>query len=487
MPLSKDILKIATLGTAHHGLDLSVLGEGEQPERQLLQIAAENKLPERVGWIPKVDENPLPETRLPDQRAIANFEATKLLWTSVDYGKPSRSNELERIWSMCVNTWLGVFQAREKRIAPELMQNTIQLVSRFGKQRSQILELLDNNSRKLVVDYPFESIVLQFLLHRDVNPSVRQRFVETWWDQAYLRDRYKMLEMMEGSVLEGDEAFLESLIDTASPPMLRRVCGLLAELLDSKFSRLMRDYLPKLIGIKVMNGEQSLVVDVYKKLDDPMLQRYGVVEKKINRSTARYRILSYIPPSFWCEVLEISPNTFVDLLADQQRYALWKVLAAASHRYKEDILADVLFDHAYFRLDQREKGLVAELMTEEKLQISGVEMMNEHQATLSKSHPALPLIFAYCVEWKPIFVQAFICMIHRNITDISTIPRFENIYLQLFVSAAFYTPLTMRHELLSIFDDYDDARGTWRKVREQMQRIMEFRQELLDVLETGSI
>ena len=490
MPLSKEILKIATLGTAHNGMDVSVLGKSEHLERQLLRTIAGTKLPERAGWIPMVDEKPLPEPFPADERPMCSFETMQFFLRMVRYGERNRWQNYAQLGTLSLNYWFDRVKDREQQIAPEYLQLILEMVTRFPHSYFQLYELIDPYSREIAAEYPFEDVLLRIMWLRDKNLPQRGHLLETQWQKTASTKTGNFLERLEHQVIAQDEAFLESLIDTASSELLHLLRGLLAELPSSKFSELMVDYVRRLAHIEDIGGKQWLMIDRLERVDDSILRRYGIVEDKTNAKTAIQRILSYVPPAFWCKFLGVSHETFVELVVNNKKFSstLWKSLVVASHYHQDTRFVDDIFRHSYLRLDQREKGLIVKLVSVELLQDAAIEFLEQRTETYSQGHPAQLLIHECQVEWRPELVDAFIRVMRRTVNNAVPISyRFQDVIVQSLFRAAFFAPLTMRHEILSIFDDYDDSRGAWRNVRERMQRIMEFRQELLDVLETGSI
>ncbi len=478
MPLSKDLLKIATLGTAHRGLDLSVLGEGEQPERQLLQ---------QVVTSTNVDHARI------ESVAAGGVCSTEVIECLLDVLQPEDKHrpdfKVEKLNERFLRIWLAALKSKELRIAPEYLEIMIGLANRYRQVCSEILELFDVHTRELILDYPINSDVLRYLWFRDRDPMLRES-VEEWVRHGYSTLQKMFLDLLAHHVQKSDEDFLELLIDVVSPKLLYVLRGLLVEIPHSSFVRKMVDYFAAYLSrIEGKDGRQRLVIDEIEMPNDPILMRYGIIEEGVTMKTAIQRVLSYVPPSFWCEHFNVSHEAFVELIASNKKFSvtIWKAITLASHHYQDRWFADDIFDYAYVQLNRYEKRILIQAMSPNKMQQSAVEVMGGCHDVMSRQHPALPFIERCEVEWEPFFVEAFVRMMKPTFESTSRNYLYQDISARVLRAAAFHIPLNMRDMLLGLFDEESDLRKRWVHQRWQVQRILEFRHELVDVLETEAI
>ena len=478
MPLSKEILKIATLGTAHHGLDLSVLWEGEKPERQLLQqvVTSTNADHAQIGSVAA--------------GGVCSAEAIECLLDVLQPEDKHRPDfKVEKLNERFLRIWLAALKSKGLRIAPEYLEIMIGLANRYPQLCSEILELFDVHTGELILDYPINRDVLRYMWFRDRDPMVRESF-EEWVRHGYFTLQKMFLDLLANHVRKSDEDFLELLVDVVSPKLLYVLRGLLVEIPHSSFVRKMVDYFAAyLSSIEEKDGKQRLVIDEIEMPNDPILMRYGIIEDEVTMKTAIQRVLSYVPPSFWCEHFNVSHEAFVELIASNKKFSvtIWKALTLASYHHRDGRFADDIFDHTFYQLDRYEKRVLIQAMSPNKMQQSAVEVMDRCHDVMSRRHPALPFIEGCEVEWEPFFVEAFVRMMKPTFESTSRNYLYQDVSVRVLRAAAFHVPLDMRDMLLGLFDEETDLRKRWVHLRWQIQRILEFRQALVDVLETGAI
>ena len=521
MPLSKEILKIATLGTAHHGIDVSVLGKSEHLERQLLRSIAGTKLPERAGWIPMVDEKPLPEPFPADERPICSLEILRLLTSRMQendfmpdqvlHGLETLRREnrqilrfmpeeilegLEFLQGLCLKTWLVEFDKMRQQVAPEFLMCLLYYASRFPEQQFQIFGFMNGYCRLILADIPFETNsfkLLKFLQFRESDPSQWVLFMEVWREQTDPSKKIRLLSMLQQKVVASDEPFIEALIDTSSADVLDMLCSLLAQLPNSHFSKVIVETVGQLIYVDSLLGREWLAVKktLVTSLDYPNLKRYLGIQKEIylfDSPLINRKLLSYVQPSFWCDYLEVSHEKFIKLIMSNKKRSIsfWTALANASYYHQDRQFLDDICKHVYFRIDRKTRLQLTRLMSPERMQSSIVELLKYPTDLFSGSHPAIELIEECETEWSIHCADAIISVIRRNVDKFVSHAMENHTYFPdpLLLRVAFYIPLSMRNELLDLFNDVDMV---WHDVHKYLKRIMEFRQELNDLIEVGTI
>jgi hypothetical protein len=488
--IPKALLTIAILGTAHPDVDLSLLGDDERSlEHALLRTIARLKLQARVGRVPNVDKSPLPEPCEADERSVCSLAAVQYLIQIIQENGSNREYKVEQLRSLFVQSWLDTLQTCRLRIAPEFLQVILSLVTRFQKQFGIVFTVMDEWSQQVAASYPARKMTLKYKLFPQMASTEHLNFLDGWWEKASLPLQHKLHRLLERGVVENDEAFLEALLDTAPRNTHYVLRGMLAQIPNSKFTHLMMDYARHLAHIEIIGGQHWFIVDRLENLDDPILERYGIIEKGNNTKTVVRRILSYVSPTFWCDHLGLSHDAFVAAIQHNKGFAttMWKALTSASLNYQQPQSADDIFDRAYRHLDRREKGMVAKLMSPKKLQSAAIKIMDYHSEALSRRHPAIPLLEGCDFEWTLELVTAFVGMMRQNIH--AKIPefRFQDVVARLMRTAAFHTPLAMRHNLMALFEDEDELSWAWSRLRKKAEEIFNFRQELLDVLEKDRV
>ncbi len=324
--LSKELLKIATLGTAHHGIDLSVLGEEEQSERAFLRMVATNKLSERAGWIPMVDKNPLPETCPIDNRPICSWEAVMML---VKATENRDFNPLIKKWFQALHEqgWLAPYEAmpfvfsllQNWKVSSQYIRPVLSERARWLAQVSDIYqwawvvpEIILNISPK---HFPFNVLWLCIRTIHQTDPDAAREYLQHYWAEIDKKHIFAFYVNPNSDAPLFIEQVFES--EVGKPIEFRAFFEYIRRFPTSQFAQTYFEAIRSNVKVSLSN-DGNFEVHIPTEID-PILKCYGVeaVDMSIDN------IFRTTPPYIWSEQLGISITELVDLLIEQHNKQIW--------------------------------------------------------------------------------------------------------------------------------------------------------------------
>ncbi len=328
--LWQDVVRAALLGTERQSpawpaaesaapLD-GVLGAlaDRPPEPRLLASAAVLALFRAGGYQPPVDVR-LPPAPAPAPASTCGPETAAVL-----------SGLLRDGASPLVHEWIGLARTTKCGVPAELLPSFLDFGRRHPTAREAVAALLDDRGRWLAAQNPGWAYaldadeprtvwetgsaedrlrVLRRLRRHDV--AAARAMVGSTWEQEGPRERAAILAAMEEGLDEGDEPFLESVLDDRRKDVRGAAARLLARIPSSRLVARMAERVDACLSParpsggrvgRMLGARASVQVQLPAECDASM-RRDGVEPKPAagygERAWWLYQMVSVVPPATW--------------------------------------------------------------------------------------------------------------------------------------------------------------------------------------------
>jgi Family of unknown function (DUF5691) len=450
--LWEQVVTVALVGTERQPLppvgDGSALAgllarlDAADAEGALLGAAAALGIYRHAGWLPAVDERPVPEPCPPDDLPRCSTPAARCLLQILN-------GSLEAL----LPEWLALTTDAGRRapesLLPELLEHAKQATD--WQERRAILPVLGRRGRWLAAlnrDWEYvaqcdvapdvdvepvwqtgSQVERLFLLRRlrDSDPARARELLASTWAEEQSADRAVFLGLLQSGLSMADEPFLEEALDDRRKNVRQAAAYVLMRLAGSRLClRMIERVVPLLAYAAGATGEllgglsrraRALEVTLPKACDRSMV-RDGIETNAPQGWGARVwwlaQMLSAVPPGHWCERWQTPP---ADLIA-AARQSEWQTglidgWANAAIRH-----ADAGWAEAVLQVRPQPDvtfGRLVETLPAARRESHVLRVLKSDSGPLRGDHPAFLALRACDHAWSPDLARAVLERVRHQI------------------------------------------------------------------------
>lgn len=484
--LSKELLKIATLGTAHHGIDLSVLGEGkDSPERAFLRKIAGLMLREQVTRPLEVTNDPLETPCQSDNQVRCSPRSVSFLMKILG----GQSKDI-------INEWFNVVIANGQRIPEEIFPVVIELGKQHRDLRDTILLAMGKRGQwiaesieqydwhwfnlhqidQLWNESPEDRLALLSVVRRNDPAKSRELIQLALFESKYIE---QFLELLAIDLSYDDEPLLEAILDIDDLTTRRHAAVLLARLPESLLRQRMRE---RAMSIELFrNREGSWELGNFDTTLDNSAKRDGMYEGGTSDGRLHWvqLVLSFVDPFEWCRWQGVAfekllENMDYGRLIDDVVLSL--VMAGANTQNK--VVANLVLERSKDPHDcmTMTRWYLYDLATDDTIERATIRMLKIDKP-FDVSHPAHDFLRRTKAVWGEALTQAFLDTLERSMSESDSYS--DSMSRHDLETYAQFIPLFMQDRFLSILSLPNTINRGWDDMIQSVTRLFEMRREML--------
>lgn len=509
-----ELTRAALLGTQRASLpdlqDESPLGqllgsiENGQPEQTLLQMAGTLDLYEQVGRQPQRVSHPVnahPHVPIDDRRPYSLALAERL------------SGMLDGQYRDLLPECLTAMNTANLCLPAALLPDFLEQGQKTPLLRPFLLPVLGGNGRWLAAQNPvwayaspaaesWDGLIKQWrdgskndrhaLLRqlRHANPALGRALVTATWKSEATPDRTSFMRLLETGLSMADEPFLEMALDDREVQVRRKAAELLAGLPQSRLCRRMAANAQQLLSYAPTQTYQ--VVPTFPMSVSDEMVRDGVTRLAPNlnetavaraRSQQLTQIVGAVPLDWWTETWQATPDGIVQAVqASRWPRTLTQALALAVQRQNNVTWALALARHCDFNT------IVPKIMPVLTPEAAGhllQTFLDELDGSLPPLHtdsPLLKILRYWPHGWNAGQMEIWTALLLRQIeADEKPSPFLRTAVKQL----ARACPPGSVDGVVTAVSPLIASHPGWRNELNEMVRILRFRRDMYQEMETG--
>ncbi|MEM7346965.1 MAG: DUF5691 domain-containing protein, partial [Chloroflexota bacterium] len=397
----------------------------DDKEARLLLLAATWHLQQQAGYIPAIDQRPLPAQATMDERPLCSQEAMHYL-----------DRMIAGQYSSVLPEWFETVASSGKTIPTESHPILLNLGHAKQELQSQITPLLGQHGQWLAQEsgrsrwrwiIPHSDTTweegktedrVRFLhQQRQSDPDQAREMLMAVWKQEDARTREKLLQSLTQNLCLGDESFLEQILDERGQQVRKVAADLLVQLPQSSFCQRMRDRTIPLIRLNRtgLRRKQTLTVTVPNAFTADM-HRDNIQEKPSFWQTDTSpeaawlaQMMSYVSPNYWCQHWDVTPQQLLAIVDKSDLpFDIMTTWGWASYRTRDYDFMTALLDGYLPQLDRDLLLLMARKLPTSQLETVAQHWLGDTKKELALDHPVWIVLQAHRQIWSENLVQLFL-------------------------------------------------------------------------------
>lgn len=499
MNIWQDLMKFSLIGTERQTAPLTADGELQPYIAQLYSnntVANDNTREQAfltaaalvtqyrlAGYQPETFNGVLPEADTSEALPLLSFLAINQLQRLLN------DNELKVI----LPEWLNLAAKTECRVPYRLIPSLLDLAAGNRKLRPAITALISKRGvwlakqhsewHKLLVQTAQDASIWEegnaaereeYLKQlRTEDPEQARKLLQAVWKQEPAATRQAFLMVLQHGLSDADEAFLNDCLNDRSKSVKLSVANLLARLPNSAYSLRQKQRLSACVQLEKGLLKKTLMVTPPEQYDATW-QLDGIEEKapqgKGQKAFWLEQLLSSVPPSYWSETWQLSPEAIFDLLKKHEwRDSLIKAWRVALQNHPDGAWAKTFLLH----LDLNDSDLWKTLNPEQAEQLATQLLTQTHDKNLGK---ILLVLTQLQHAWTDSFSQYIVNVLNRySQLNLSQTEIYGLYYL---ADIARYLHPNSYHALNSMIENLSDELA-FKRTLNKLLYILSFRHDML--------
>lgn len=465
MLLPDDTLKAVTSGTIQHGQTIF----SDNTESQLLLSVATHALKRRAGYTPPQLTSPDTSSHVApvDNRPVVSWQAMQhfILMTQERY-------------QTLMGQWLSMVKECNKRVPEEFLPLMLSLGYRQSQHRAVIHAVIgelgvwlaaqaqrnewhwvlwhDQSNTVAVEKWPVASSTEReaILVHlRQHDPAQGRSLLDSVWFDLSLKERLQYLYVLAINLAADDEAFLDARLQ--EDDVYDVAARLLSQIPQSRFSQSVIAQVTACFTLIQGFASSTLAIDFdWQSLGSPRYMPLTRLRVEVmGRHWLPHHMLTYVPPRFWCERWQITPEQLIEAgrnsaLPERLFDAwTWAVLTTGDDEFA--VLLLMLLQPGKDVLTATIQEKLIQLLSASQREEVAIHWLKHIPDDFDESHPANAVLEAHTEVWSVTLMQVFLVTIRRKFKR-SNRPLLEVRLRQLIHQYIPYFPLAMKADILDV-------------------------------------
>lgn len=389
--------------------------------------------------------------------------------------------------------WLPLCIAKEQLAQPETVPLLLDVAQRRKEFRSVVTNVVGERGKwlcSLNPEWNFTSLETdpqkvwtdgsaeerrELLRHlRNVNPEQGINLLQTSWQTESANEKLSFLEILKINISATDLPWLESLKEKG-----QKVNAAIFELLKLiPSSGIVQEY-QNVLSASVTLKTGKAILGMIKKNEIVLNESFafpesifktGIEKLSSNKNISDSRhifaqLMMAVPPSFWVEHLQQTPEEIVELIQKDKQTAFYlPAIAIASIQFKDNIWTKTI-------LDKADKDVVSSSIITLLSGVTGEER-NEYALRYFEEQPAqiIQLILSNGTQWSVDLAKAILKFTASEIYQYN-----KHFYRQ----AAALIPVSILDQLDSFTPGEEQKKPYWQTQRDELARLLTIKQQIL--------
>ncbi len=474
---------------------------GSDLERVLLGSAATISLYRQAGYMPAVDNVPLPEPCPPEDLPLCSLHSAghlAAILVSYDDALPE---------------WLHAAVAAGQVARPESLPALLDKGRNHSDLIDALLAVIGKRGRWMAAQNPDWGYVTGAGNDKDVwetgdrdarilflerlrahDPARSRELVAATWGQEKADDRAAMLATLSVGLSMDDEPFLEERLDDRSKEVRQQAADLLSRLPESGYvHRMIQGVLPLLDFKKVeqrglfghKNKDASYIEVLLAQDYTATMKRDGIQRKSPDprmgeRAYWLSQMLACIPPRFWVETWGVDAANIVSASTATKDWhsVLIGAWVEATRRYKDVVWAEAFLVHDAADLVNSPARTLLGILPPDNREAFVLNILQHNPSALyTKAMPAY-LLLQLQTPWSTELSRAVLNGVSHYIVPASDYSNWQ-VRQDLKGFYGRYMPSSIREEAASILLEGASSNPHFTDAVDDFLATLEFRQEML--------
>ena len=506
MPLSKEMIALATLGTENSVVTApsmdgelgQVLGrmQDASPEARLLATIAGIKLREQAGYLPSVIDKPVPEPCEPEDLPPCSPQAMRHLMVM-----------REGHFDQCIPEWLRVLAQSDRRAPEEILPLLLEtgrkrpdlrdlIVPVLGKRGEWLAQEVTNRNWNWFSPRNIDSrwsrgkdetrIELIEMLRKHDPAHARELVMESWETDDPIT-RAKFIRSFESGLSLDDEPLLETCLDDKRKEVREPAQQLLLRLPESRLVQRMIERATPLVTLGKAGLRRKPAIEVTYPTELTVAMRRDGIEKWAKgarfEEDAYYltQLLTAVRPTFWCECWSMSAEELYEAMMNSSESELlfyaWTQAAVCTDDAE---FAEILLNYHLEHLASLELELMADLVAHEIREALAMNWLQKYKDSLKNIQNAGPLLAHHRITWSDELSHALIENLDRYLSKGRVRPPRD--LREITKIAAAHVSTALRTEFLHVLETETSSEKLWTDLVDEIRLLLDFRQEMLTAI-----